>query len=376
MIRYILISCLICLIYNAKAQNVVLITLDGVRWQEVFTGIDKELMEDKEYSKKSKLIKEKFWSDNEVGRTEKLTPFISHYIKNNGSLIGDRRKRSKMSVANSWYFSYPGYSEIYTGVVDNTIDSNKPFNNPNVTFLEWLNIKSEFKDKMGVFGSWDLYPYIFNVERSKLHVNAGFTFAHGYEISEEAVTLNKIQKEIPSPWHNVRHDSFTYRFAKDYLSVVKPRVLVIAFGETDDFAHEGKYDEYILALNRTDKMISELWKYIQSLPEYANNTNLVITTDHGRGSDSANWMHHASKDAVKGYLKGIQKFPNGIVGSENIWLAALGSNIKRQGLIQSDKEFKQVQIASTLLYLLSEQSNRFKEPVLEEVVDLPMKTLK
>jgi hypothetical protein len=41
--------------------------------------------------------------------------------------------------------------------------------------------------------------------------------AKGYPLSDEVKLLNQLQQEIPSPWHNVRLDSFTYRFAKDYL---------------------------------------------------------------------------------------------------------------------------------------------------------------
>jgi len=355
------------------ADNLVLITIDGVRWQEVFSGIDKDLMKHPEFSKKSKQLEKRFWSENESKRVEKLMPFISKKIAEQGSMIGDRRNGSYMSVSNPWYFSYPGYSEIFTGVVNESINSNKAINNPQINFLEWLNRQPKYGSKLAVFGSWDLYPYIFNSDRSKLHVNSGFTPAKGYPLTNEALLLNQLQEEIPSPWHNVRHDSFTYRYAMDYLQVVKPKVIVIAFGETDDFAHEGKYDEYIMAINRTDKMIASLWKIIQSTEGYANNTHLVITTDHGRGGTISDWKHHASVEATKGYLNGLKKFPQGIIGSENTWLAAIGPKIKSQGLLKSNKEFKHVQIASTVLRLLQEDPLEFQKEgglVIEELIQI------
>jgi glucan phosphoethanolaminetransferase (alkaline phosphatase superfamily) len=80
----------------------------------------------------------------------------------------------------------------------------------------------------------------------------------------------------------------------------------VSYGETDDFAHDGKYDEYdeyIFAANRTDRFIRELWNEINNNPAYKDNTVLFITADHGRGSDPIEtWQHHASEKATKGFL--------------------------------------------------------------------------
>ena len=66
-----------------------------------------------------------------------------------------------MSVANPWYFSYPGYSEIFTGVVDESIDSNKKIPNPQISFLEWLNKQDKFEGKLAAFGSWGCFSLYF-----------------------------------------------------------------------------------------------------------------------------------------------------------------------------------------------------------------------
>ena len=79
-----------------------------------------------------------------------------------------------MSVSNPWYFSYPGYNEILTGEVDESINSNDKVFNPNKTILERLNAQPEFKNSTALFGSWDVFPYIVNTQRSKVQVNAGF----------------------------------------------------------------------------------------------------------------------------------------------------------------------------------------------------------
>lgn len=74
--------------------------------------------------------------------------------------------------------------------------------------------------------------------------------------------------------------------------VKKPRVLHISFGETDDWAHEGRYNQVLASARRTDGFIETLWDVLQSLPEYAGKTSLVLTTDHGRGDTQVEWNNH------------------------------------------------------------------------------------
>jgi len=343
---------------NSKAaDNVVLVTLDGLRWQEVFSGADKNLINNTDFVADTDELTALFWRDDQAQRTQALMPFFSETLVKQGVLIGDRTQGSLMSVSNPWYFSYPGYSEILTGMVDENIDSNDKVPNPNKTILESLNTKPEFKGKTALFGSWDVFPYIVNRERSGVFVNAGFEAFDAVK-SAEVTLLNQMQTEIPSPWHNVRLDSFTYRFAKQYLLNKQPRLLVISLGETDDFAHNGKYDAYLKSAKQSDAFIRDLWQTIQQTPGYKDNTTLIITTDHGRGSHADDWQHHSSKRALARSEQGKQRFPNGIVGSEHIWLAAIGPDIKATGLIKPKNELKQAQVAATVLSVLGINSQQ------------------
>lgn len=343
----------------AASTNLVLITIDGFRWQELFAGADPSLLNNKKFVREEHHVKEKFWHDNETERRELLMPFFWQTIVKNGMVIGNRKIGSNMSIANRWHFSYPSYSEIFTGVIDHTLDSNAKKPNPQISFLEWLNNQTGYEHKLAAFGSWDVLPFILNTERSKLHVNAGFMPAKNYTLSNEAALLNELQQEIPSPWHNVRLDSFTYRYAKDYLLKVKPKVMIISFGETDDFAHDGHYDSYLTSAHQTDKFIADLWHTLQSTKGYKDNTVLMITTDHGRGSNASDWQHHASSLAVKSYMKNLKQFPNGIVGSEHIWFAAMGPGVNNIGEVKTSHEVKQNQIAATALTLLGENPKAF-----------------
>jgi len=360
MYKYIVFLLLIISTHSAiAAKNLVVVTVDGLRWQEVFRGADLALINNKKFVEDSALLKSKYWREDKLKSRALLMPFFWNTMVKQGVVIGDRDIGSKMSVANNWHFSYPGYSEIFTGIADNSINSNKKVPNKQISFLEWLNQKPSYDNKVAAFGGWDVFPYIFNTERSHLYVNAGFMPLSEPNLSAEMKLLNQLQNEVPSPWHNVRFDSFTYRFAKNYLLKHKPRLLSISFGETDDFAHDGHYDQYIKSTHRTDAFIADLWHTIQTTKGYKNNTVLLITTDHGRGSTADDWQHHASKLATQTYMKNLNKFANGIVGSENIWFAAIGTGIKAQGEIVPKTEIKQKQIAATALTLLNENPNEF-----------------
>jgi len=352
------------------AQNVVLITLDGVRWQEVFNGADNSLINNTDFVKKPEQLKTQFWAKTANERQQLLMPFLTQVVAKKGIIIGDRANGSTMSVSNPWYFSYPGYNEILTGEVDENINSNNKVLNPNKTILERLDKLPEFKGSTALFGSWDVFPYIVNTKRSNVYVNAGFMSIEE-NLFTDAPLLNALQNEIPSPWYNVRLDSFTYRFAKAYMLAKKPKLLVISLGETDDFAHDGHYDQYLKSARQSDAFIKDLWATIQTTAGYKNNTTLIITTDHGRGNNANDWQHHSSKRALAELELGANTYPEGIVGSEHIWLAAIGPAIKGSGLIKTKNELKQAQIAATVLKALGQNPNEINSnmaPAISEIL--------
>ena len=352
------------------AQNVVLITLDGVRWQEVFNGADNSLINNTDFVKKPEQLKTQFWAKTANERQQLLMPFLTQVVAKKGIIIGDRANGSTMSVSNPWYFSYPGYNEILTGEVDENINSNNKVLNPNKTILERLDKLTEFKGSTALFGSWDVFPYIVNTKRSNVYVNAGFMSIEE-NLFTDAPLLNALQNEIPSPWYNVRLDSFTYRFAKAYMLAKKPKLLVISLGETDDFAHDGHYDQYLKSARQSDAFIKDLWATIQTTAGYKDNTTLIITTDHGRGNNANDWQHHSSKRALAELELGANTYPEGIVGSEHIWLAAIGPAIKGSGLIKTKNELKQAQIAATVLKALGQNPNEINSnmaPAISEIL--------
>src|SRR5437867_2478723 len=107
------------LVSSHKTQNVVLITTDGLRWQEVFTGADPELMNKENGGvKDTNAIRKAFWRETPEARREALMPFVWSVVAERGQIFGNQKKASIAKVTNGKNFSYPGYNEILTGFAD------------------------------------------------------------------------------------------------------------------------------------------------------------------------------------------------------------------------------------------------------------------
>lgn len=319
-----------------KTENVVLITLDGFRWQEVFNGADSSFMKQQTLLK-DPALKEKYWRDNQNERRKALLPFFWNTIAVKGQLYGNRILGSKVNVTNQMWFSYPGYNELLTGKPDDErINSNDKIYNPNTNVLEFINSQPSFKGKVAAFTSWDCFPYIINDKRSGVFVSGGLVHPSGTGLSEKESTLNQLMFTTPNPLGDVRLDAFTFYYGLEYMKKNKPRAMYFAFDETDDFAHAGEYGAYLNAANYTDHFISELWDYLQRDPQYKGKTSLIITCDHGRGNNAEDWKHHGKK----------------IAEADQIWMAIIGPDTPSTGEQKSDTQLFQRQVATTLASFL------------------------
>lgn len=337
---------------DTKTDTVILITIDGMRWQEVFRGVDNAFFDQQDYiahKKHHSDFKAKYWRENAEERRAALMPFLWSTVARGGQLYGNRDKGSEGMVTNRYHFSYPGYSEILTGIADDErITSNDKVLNPNRTILEWLNGMPAYKGKVEAFGSWDVFPYIVNEDRAGVPVNAGFE-AYAGDTKRVAI-LNELQEQVPSPWDTVRLDAFTMGYAREALKREKLNFVYIALGETDDFAHDGHYDQYAMAANRSDTAIADLWTWLQQDPRYAGRTSLIITTDHGRGHESLEtWKHHGRFSYTK---EDGSKAVSDFKGDGEIWMAFLGPDTPARGEVADGEPVALNQVAPTAAALL------------------------
>lgn len=316
-----------------KTENIFIITLDGFRWQELFSGADSTLLANKTYTHDPEEFKSQFWHDSPLERRKKLMPFFWSTLVTEGQIYGNRKYKNNVNCSNAMWFSYPGYSEILCGFADDErINSNNKIDNPNVTVLEFLNKTKPYKDKVAAFASWDVIPYVINEKRSGVPVNGGYEEASGKKLTEREILLNELQATIPGHWGSVRQDAFTHNYALEYLKKHKPKVVYISYGETDDFAHDGRYDEYLKSARRTDQFIQELWQWTQSQTVYKNKTTFLITTDHGRGTvPIETWKSHGDE----------------ITGAGQIWFAVVGPDTPAGGEQKNEGQLYQNQVAKT-----------------------------
>lgn len=343
-VRGVFLLVLICIVSLARAtelktQNVFLITTDGLRWQEVFTGAEKELINQQHGGVADpKAIEERFWRETPEERREALLPFFWQKIAREGQIFGNLPKGSSAQITNTMKFSYPGYNEILTGFADPSIDSNAKIPNKNFTVLEWLHRRPGFGGKVAAFSAWDVTPYIINRERCGFPVMGGWEPVPEPDPNLRQQLLNELIADTTRPNATEVIDSFLYQAAREHLLRYQPRVMFVGFLETDAWGHAGRYDNLLTSAHAVDQYIQRLWETVQSLDQYRDKTTLIISTDHGRGSGLENWKHHGAK----------------IDGAEDMWMAVLGPDTPPLGERTNCDRVTQSQIAATLAALLGE----------------------
>jgi hypothetical protein len=114
-------------------------------------------------------------------------------------------------------------------------------------------------------------------------------------------------------------DELSVYIARQLMRQIAPSLLWITMHDID-IAHAGAYSLYIEGIRRTDRLCSDLWKTIQTEPEYAGKTTLFILPDFGRDSDNDaggnGFQHHRTGDTL----------------SRTTWLLAAGPGI-REGVV-------------------------------------------
>jgi len=315
------------------AHHVVVIVTDGLRTQELFDGAERRLMGRAGGVENEQGLVDKYWRPSLEARRAALLPFIWGTVATKGQLFGNARLGSVVKVTNAKRLSYPGYNEMFTGVVDARIDSNAFADNPNVTVLEWLAQQPGFGGRVQAFATWETFFRIFNVTRSGLDVRAGWNppFAGDADRTPAKDTIDAFYAGTTPFFGGNTLDAFTFLAVKESLKQRHPRVLFVGFGETDEWMHAGRYDMALEAARRVDRFIAELWSTLQAMPEYRGTTTLLITTDHGRGVGTTSWRHHQAD----------------VPGSDDVWFAAMGPGIHPLGERAAGRH-TQGQLAATI----------------------------
>ena len=320
-----------------KIENVIIVTTDGLRWQEVFKGMDTAIANQKKFNQgDSDHVFKKYWNNDKEVRRKLLLPFFWNTISARGQVYGNREFGNYVNNANPYWFSYPGYNEIFTGYPDTSVNSNEYPDNPKITVLEYLNQQPSFKGRIAAFTAWEAFNRIINEKRSGIPVTAAFDTLKGKRLTPQQQLINKMLLNSYKPWHEGEClDMFTHYAAMEHMKTSRPKVLYIAYGETDEWAHAGRYRDYLNAAHQVDKWLEELWSFVQTNPLYKNKTALLITVDHGRG-EVDEWTSHGKE----------------VPGADQIWFAVLGPGLPAKGEAKTGMQLYQQQLAQTIAHLL------------------------
>ena len=321
-----------------KTRNVVLIVSDGLRWQEIFTGADPALLNEKYGGiwESEASLRKSYWNDDPAVRRRLLFPFLWEVVAKQGQLLGNQTKGSIARVTNGLAFSYPGYNEMLTGHPDPRINSNDYGPNPNVSVYEWLNQAPDLRGHVAAFAAWHAFKDIFNEPRSHLVLQAGTMRPAPDGSGPRDALLERLYQQTIELEPGDAWDAFLQIPLIDYVKRARPRVLFVGYGETDWWGHIGHYDLVLQSAHRMDSFVRELWETMQAMPEYRGRTTFIITCDHGRGSGLEEWKEH-----------GVNQH-----GSENIWVAAIGPDTPPLGERTGPPAVTQAQIAATVAALL------------------------
>ena len=241
-------------------------------------------------------------------------------------------------ITNTFKFSYPGYSELFTGFADPRINSNSYPPNPNVTVFEWLAQQPRFRGKVAAVATWDVFRNIFNEQRAGIDVLDGWDEPFPGKLGNDPrrSMVNELYRTSVRVWEGNAFDAPMQLAAKEYIKLRKPRVLFIGYGETDEWAHARRYDLTIRSAHQVDRFIADLWSYMQGIRQYRGKTTFIITTDHGRGSGGDDWTSHGES----------------VAGAEDIWIAVMGPDTPTLGEVRGGQAANQAQVAATIAALL------------------------
>ena len=339
--RIILLSvlALAALVSCSKGDNdprLVIITFDGLRWQELYCGADEDLVGNSRFVKNPEALKEKYWRDTPEERRQALMPFIWSYAPQHGYMLGNRTKNSLMQVSNSMSFSYPGYREMFCGWADDArIDSNDPNPNPNVSVLEVVNQDPRYKGKVMMYSSWESIRFAVNNERG------GFKASSAHEPSFTDSDMSRLMQDVDAGiadggfGDSERLDCITYGMAMETLKKEHPKVFYVGFGDTDEYAHGGAYDHYLEAIHWADLYIRRIVEACEADPYYKGKTTYILTCDHGRGNGAAFRGHSAS-----------------VRGANHTWFIAFGKDVPVVGETNNNGVFYTKQFAATIASIL------------------------
>jgi predicted AlkP superfamily pyrophosphatase or phosphodiesterase len=275
--------------FEAETDRVVLVVLDGVRWQDVFDGA----------------------AD---------MPTLHRWMREEGTCIG-APGYGEMRATGPNYVSLPSYREIFSGRGPQACQDNECARTTEPTLVDELVRAGQ--DAV-VVSSWESIEHAASV--GDVPMSAGRLRLHRAE-GFDAVAL--AEGRAADPWPGIgeyRPDVLTARLAESVLRAKPPTFLFVGLGEPDEYAHRGDREGYLASLHAADRILETLERATD------DSTTFLVTADHGR---CVSFRDHGG----------------GCPESGRVWLVAKGGTVPRNGFVPSSRH-RLADIAPTIRVLL------------------------
>jgi hypothetical protein len=304
---------------------VVLVVLDGVRWQEVFGGIDRSMA-------RQRAINATPWAN-----PEGLTPNLQRMSVTDGMALGAPGVGWEMVTGGSQRISLPSYRDIFTGKNDPACQSNVCPRPVARTFVDDA-FDAFGAREVAVVASWPTIARAASSDPSRLVLTTGRKLVGRSDVlrSDEVIAslLDAGTHASAYPGEgDYRPDALTERIALRYLATARPRFLFVGLGDADEYGHRNDYRRYLGALHDSDEFLGELSVTLEAMGARGRHTTVLVTADHGRASD---FRDHGAWHPESG----------------RVWLVAAGVDVHDRGLVAPLRRHTLLDIAPTVRALL------------------------
>lgn len=193
-----------------------------------------------------------------------------------------------LRVSTSSAVSLPGYRAIFTGEFESRCEHNYGCGNiDRETLIDRLVDQGVPEERLGAFASWaGLDLALESKPRAFRMVNGKISGASG-KLSRELLdrlhsTATTALSDLPE-WGSAIRDEYTRSMAMDFIRTQSPQFFYVGLLDTDEWAHRKDQRRYHEAHEQSVAWIGELRKTLAAMGDYGRDTTIIVSTDHGRG---------------------------------------------------------------------------------------------
>ncbi len=325
----------------ATAGRIVLVTIDGVRAEDVFDGADPA-----------------FHPGSSVARTRSaaaVMPRTHQLVATRGVALGaDREGCGTVRTASGANVSLPGYLEIFTGRRTRCRDNNCARTTSPTVLDEAVH---GGLGPVASIGSWEVLDRAVSNGSFPVLVAEGTQRwpgprPLGDDVLEKLVAVGERAEAYPGHGR-YRPDASTAAIALEYLRTERPALLHVGLGDPDEYGHRNDYPAYLTSIGQADAFIGKVADTLDAMGDLGARTTVIVTTDHGRNRD---FQHHGASSAT----------------SARTFVLAFGAHVTARGVACPARDVTLADIAPTIRVLtgLPGDPSRESGRPIEEIVGL------